>query len=198
MQTSCSSHWASWPSLSIFCCSYDNGETKCLMALGVSVLNKNQQKCSYIFAKEWALTSETHVKVRIIVTNFFSSNIFLFFFQQETPLACSKWRDAQNSVTYCSSLTFKNIFLRNVWFNFISRNKKVLLHERKRHTDCGVSSITRGGVSPPPSGYPPPDEVWWGVPEVGYLPSGYPQPGPIGGGGQRPDTKEYHRNGGIL
>ena len=25
-------------------------------------------------------------------------------------------------------------------------NKKVLLRERKRHTDCGVSSTTRGGV----------------------------------------------------
>ena len=46
-------------------------------------------------------------------------------------------------------------------------NKKVLLRERKRHTDRGVSStpsVIRGGV-------PPPSQVQWG--EVGYP----PQPG---------------------
>ena len=47
-------------------------------------------------------------------------------------------------------------------------NKKVLLRERKRHTDRAVSStpsVSRSGV-PPPAGVPP-GQVWWGVPEVG-------------------------------
>ena len=37
-------------------------------------------------------------------------------------------------------------------------NKKVLLRERKRHTDRGVSSTTRGGVSP--IEYPPLSWTW--------------------------------------
>ena len=88
-------------------------------------------------------------------------------------------------------------------------NKKVLLRERKRHTDRGVSStlsVSRGGVSPL-AGVPP-SQVWWrggiwhgvrpgrgtpgpglmgeGVPEVGYPPAqvwqGYPRWGtPLAG-----------------
>ena len=66
-------------------------------------------------------------------------------------------------------------------------HKKVLLRERKRHTDRGVSStpsVTRGGVPrppPPQQGYPPPGLMggggtWGGVP----LWQGYPWPGPMG------------------
>ena len=57
-------------------------------------------------------------------------------------------------------------------------NKKVLLREHKRHTNCGVSStpsVTWGGVLPP-AGVPP-GQVWQGVgvlPEVGYPPDGVP------------------------
>ena len=48
------------------------------------------------------------------------------------------------------------------------QNKKVLLRERKRHTDRGISSTTWDGVPPPPVGEPS-GQVWWGdVPEVGY------------------------------
>ena len=63
---------------------------------------------------------------------------------------------------------------------FYVYNKKVLLRERKRHTDCGVSRTTRGGVPPWPG---PMGGGGW-VPEVGYPPppSGYPRPGPMGGG----------------
>ena len=74
--------------------------------------------------------------------------------------------------------------------NSISKiNKKVLLRERKRHTDCSVSStpsVTWVGVPPPPQqGYPParsdrgylrwgtpPGQVWWG-----YLRWGIPSRG---------------------
>ena len=45
-------------------------------------------------------------------------------------------------------------------------NKKVLLRERKRHTDRGVSSTTRWGT--------PLAKSDWGVPKVGYPPLGYP------------------------
>ena len=55
----------------------------------------------------------------------------------------------------------------------ILRNKKVLLRERKRHTDRGVSStpsVTRGGVPPRPGptgrGYPR-----WGTPCQGTPPA---------------------------
>ena len=58
------------------------------------------------------------------------------------------------------------------------KNKKVLLRERKRHTDRGVSStqsVTRGGV--PPIRVPP-SQVWQrGVPEVGYPSVGVPHQG---------------------
>ena len=37
-------------------------------------------------------------------------------------------------------------------------------------------------VECPPTGVHP-GQVWWKVPKVGYLPSGYPQPGPTGGWG---------------
>ena len=55
-------------------------------------------------------------------------------------------------------------------------NNKVLLRERKRHTDRGVSStpsVTRGGVPPSPSGYPPARSNR-GVPRWGTPPPGYP------------------------
>ena len=80
-------------------------------------------------------------------------------------------------------------------------NKKVLLRERKRLTDRGVSSTTRWDT-PPPSEYPPsqvwrvggyqrwgtphwgtPSQVWWGTwggvtppsgVQWGHPPSGYP------------------------
>ena len=75
--------------------------------------------------------------------------------------------------------------------------KKVLLRERKRHTDCGVSStpsVTRGGV--PPLGIPP-SQVWhggvlrWDTPSRGTVcpsvclstPGGYPSQVQMGGGG---------------
>ena len=48
-----------------------------------------------------------------------------------------------------------------------TQNKKVLLRERKRHTDRGVSSTTRGGVPPPPVGFPLARSDW-GVPKVGH------------------------------
>ena len=66
-------------------------------------------------------------------------------------------------------------------------NKKVLLRERKRYTDPGVSSTpsaSRGGVPPalymgegtrggyPPAGVPP-DQVWWGYLSWGS-PAGVP------------------------
>ena len=55
-------------------------------------------------------------------------------------------------------------------------NKKVLLRERNKHTDRGVSStasVTRGGV-PTQQGNPPPRPARsdWGVPKVGYLLAG--------------------------
>ena len=67
----------------------------------------------------------------------------------------------------------------------ISDNKKVLLRERKRHTDRGVSSTARGGV--PPVRVLPPGQVWrrrggyprWGTPCLGTPPArsngGYPR-----------------------
>ena len=77
------------------------------------------------------------------------------------------------------------------YFNLVgdtSKHKKVLLCERKRHTDCGVSStpsVSRSGVPPPPGDTPPPtrsDGV--GLPKVGYTPPsrGKP-PGQIRWGG---------------
>ena len=85
-------------------------------------------------------------------------------------------------------------------YEFPISNKKVLLRERKRHTDHDVSStpsVTRGGVPPirvPPLGYPParsdggvppcqgtpwPGPMGVGVPKVGYPPCrGTPQAGP--------------------
>ena len=56
-------------------------------------------------------------------------------------------------------------------------NKKVLLRERKRHTDRGVSSTTEVRY-PPLSGYPPARSdggrgyLRWGTPPVGVPPSG--------------------------
>ena len=64
-------------------------------------------------------------------------------------------------------------------------NKKVLLCERKRHTDRSVSSIPSVilyEVGYPPVRVPPPGQVSWGVPKVGYPPSWYPpRPGLTGG-----------------
>ena len=74
-------------------------------------------------------------------------------------------------------------------------NKKVLLRERKRHTDRGVSStpsvILYEVGYPPPIGVPP-GKVRWGVPKVGYPHRGTPQPGLTGGGG----TPRLGPNGG--
>ena len=54
-------------------------------------------------------------------------------------------------------------------------NKKVLLRERKRHTDRGVSS-TPPEVGYPPAGYPRPGPTGgypsWGMPRQGYPPAG--------------------------
>ena len=69
------------------------------------------------------------------------------------------------------------------WQTF-DNNKKVLLRERKRHTDRGVSSTTRDGVPLLPSGYPParslgvpPSQVPWVPPiRVPPAPLGYPHP----------------------
>ena len=64
--------------------------------------------------------------------------------------------------------------------------KKVLLRERKRHTDRGVSSTTKVGYPPhrpglsggTQGGVPP----CWGSPPLGYPPGqGTPQPGLMGG-----------------
>ena len=87
-------------------------------------------------------------------------------------------------ISYLQDKTLKFFLYLNSKTNF---HKKVLLRERKRHTDRGVSStpsVTRGGVPPPPGRgtpqpglmgegvpevrYPPPSQVWQGVPEVGY------------------------------
>ena len=90
-------------------------------------------------------------------------------------------------------------------------NKKVLLRERMRHTDRGVSStpsVTQGGVPPgrvplarsdggvPKGGVPPGRVPCWpgligggGVPEVGYPPAGSPWPGLMGGG---PEVRYPH------
>ena len=64
----------------------------------------------------------------------------------------------------------------NVIISNVEINKKVLLRERKRHTDRGVSSTTRDGVPPQPG------PTGGGVPEVGYPPSGYPLSRSDGGG----------------
>ena len=56
----------------------------------------------------------------------------------------------------------------------VELNKKVLLRERKKHTDRGVSStpsVTRGGV-PPSRSYPLARSDGGGVPEMGYPPPG--------------------------
>ena len=77
-------------------------------------------------------------------------------------------------------------------------NKKVLLRERKRHTDRGVTSTGGGGGTPagvpparvPPTGYPPhqgtppttiswkvgtpPPSAGWGTPPISWM--GYPPP----------------------
>ena len=63
--------------------------------------------------------------------------------------------------------------------------KEVLLRERKRHTDCGISitpSDTRGRVPTPAAGVPSQPGLM-GVPEVGtHPPVGVlPQPGLMGG-----------------
>ena len=56
-------------------------------------------------------------------------------------------------------------------------NKKVLLRERKRYTDRGISitpSVILYEVGYPPSGYPQPGltgGIWGGVPPFGYPPS---------------------------
>ena len=63
-------------------------------------------------------------------------------------------------------------------------NKKVLLRERKRHTDRGVSSTTRSGVTPPArfdrgGGY-----LRWGTSQPGPTGGGYPRWGtPLAGPG---------------
>ena len=49
----------------------------------------------------------------------------------------------------------------------IKLNKKVLLRERKRHTDRGVSSTTEVGYPTPLSGYPPPRQ---GTPVLAWGP----------------------------
>ena len=65
------------------------------------------------------------------------------------------------------------------------KNKKVLLRERKRHTDRGISSTTRGGTTP--VGVPLGQVQWgyprWGTPRPG-LTGGYPKWGtpPAGAG----------------
>ena len=72
------------------------------------------------------------------------------------------------------------VFTATTYWNIESNNngnKKVLLRERKRHTDRGVSStpsVVLYEVGYPPVGVPPPAKSDRGVPEVGYPPSGYP------------------------
>ena len=91
------------------------------------------------------------------------------------------------------------------------KNKKVLLRERKRYTDRGVSSTTRdGGWGVPPGqvwqvgtlgGVPPrvrvpsPSQVWWGIPKVGYQLSRHPPPPPAGPGRGTPPgvDRQNHR-----
>ena len=64
------------------------------------------------------------------------------------------------------------------------RNKKVLLPERNRHTDRGVSSTTRDGVPPPHQGTPPPQPgltggyLMWGTPLTRSDGGGVPDGGP--------------------
>ena len=101
-------------------------------------------------------------------TNFFSaSNSSNFFWGK-------KQRKYENNC-------YRLIKLRS---NF-NCNKKVLLRERKRHTDRSVSStpsVSLGGVPPPPS------QVWWGGGGTqGGVPPGSGTPPPArsdrGGGG---------------
>ena len=60
-----------------------------------------------------------------------------------------------------------------------TKHKKVLLRERKRHTDCGVSSTTWGGVSR--WGEPPNQVQWRGTWDRVPPHWGTPQPGLVGG-----------------
>ena len=96
----------------------------------------------------------------------------------------SKWRHAPDDY-YEETLSIWSIFQQiNTWKwkdidmagGDTSPNKKVLLRERKRHTDHGVSSTTRGEVLPL-SGYPPArsdrgEGTWGGLsPGRGYPPA---------------------------
>ena len=97
-------------------------------------------------------------------------------------------------------------------------NKKVLLRERKRHTDRRVSStpsVIRGGVPPPTRsdggggrlpdvGHPPvrvplvrvpPVQVWQGGVQVGH-PRSYPPPGWLDLAGYPPSLARSDRGGG--
>ena len=65
--------------------------------------------------------------------------------------------------------------------NKFSQNKKVLLHERKRPTDRGVSStpsVTRGGVPLPTAGVPPWPGLMGGGTRGG-VPPGRGRPGQV-------------------
>ena len=77
------------------------------------------------------------------------------------------------------------IFDHHLCGRSINNHKKVLLRERKRHTDRGVSStpsVTRGGVPPSPDrgiplagwGTPSPSGPGWGTPLPIWTWPGYP------------------------
>ena len=102
------------------------------------------------------------------------------------------WHEMGGGGVFCLQQTARTLKHK------IISNKKVLLRERKRHTDRGVSSTTRWGTPSPRQGTPPARSDWegyprWGTPcrgtaqpglmggtQGGVPPSGYPQPGPTG------------------
>ena len=91
----------------------------------------------------------------------------------QSLIITAHFRHGRNLLAWILCLTV--VICKNVLV-FLFHNKKVLLRERKRHTDRRLSStpsVNRSGVPPPPSGYPP---------QSGYPPCrGTPHPGLLGG-----------------
>ena len=84
------------------------------------------------------------------------------------------------------ALSVHNLRVGNLLLCQKTKNKTVLLRERKRHTDCHLSSTPcavlswrgRGTPGGSPLAGVPPILTWLGVPQVGPLWLGYPLPCP--------------------